>query len=126
MEYEACVRRRRRGDYAVSANNDLMWYRHDGRATGSNQWTAPEGKKVGTRWTVKQVFSSGNDVICAVTPDGELRWNRHDGFADRSVGWAANHGKKVGNVRVAEIFLAQPSLTPNCSANSPKVPLPCS
>jgi hypothetical protein len=43
--------------YGVTTNGDLMWYRHDGRADGSFRWAAPQGEKVGTGWTFKDVFS---------------------------------------------------------------------
>jgi hypothetical protein len=43
--------------YAITQNNDLMWYRHDGRNDGTFRWAFNEGKKVGNGWSVKQVFS---------------------------------------------------------------------
>jgi hypothetical protein len=42
---------------AVTFNDELMWYRHDGRSDGRFTWAAPEGKKVGTGWVFKDVFS---------------------------------------------------------------------
>ncbi len=43
--------------YAITQNNDLMWYRHEGRNDGTFRWTFDEGKKVGNGWNVKHVFS---------------------------------------------------------------------
>lgn len=43
--------------YAVTDNNDLMWYRHDGRTDGTFKWAFNEGKKVGNGWSVKHIFS---------------------------------------------------------------------
>jgi hypothetical protein len=43
--------------YAVMANGDLLWNRHDGRGDGSFTWAAPQGKKVGTGWMFNDVFS---------------------------------------------------------------------
>jgi hypothetical protein len=43
--------------YAVTESGDLLWYRHAGYPDGSIRWGAPEGKKVGSGWAVKQVFS---------------------------------------------------------------------
>jgi hypothetical protein len=43
--------------YAINQNNDLLWYRHDGRNDGTFRWAFNEGKKVGNGWNVKQVFS---------------------------------------------------------------------
>jgi Tachylectin len=82
--------------YAVLGNNDLMWYRHDGRNDGSFAW-ASEGRKVGEGWDVKQIFSGGGGVIYTVTSGGDLMWYRHDGRGDGSFRWAADTGKKVGN-----------------------------
>src|ERR1700676_1472681 len=82
--------------YALSSNGDLLWYRHDGQADGTFRW-APGGKKVGTGWAFKQVFSGGDGVIYAITPGGDLLWYRHDGRGDGSFRWAASEGKKVGS-----------------------------
>jgi len=82
--------------YAVTSNNDLMWYRHDGRYNGSFTW-ASEGRKVGQGWDMKQIFAGGGGVIYAVTSGGDLLWYRHDGRGDGSFKWAADAGKKVGN-----------------------------
>jgi hypothetical protein len=38
-------------------NNELMWYRHDGRGDGSFKWADNAGRKVGQGWNVKEVFS---------------------------------------------------------------------
>jgi hypothetical protein len=43
--------------YAQMPNNDLLWYRHDGRGDGSFRWGFPEGKKVGVGWNFVQLFS---------------------------------------------------------------------
>jgi len=43
--------------YAIAPDNDLMWYRHDGRNDGTFRWAFNEGKKVGVGWSFKQVFS---------------------------------------------------------------------
>jgi len=82
--------------YALTANNELLWYSHSGRKDGSFRW-ATEPKKVGTGWNVKQVFSGGYGVIYAITDNGDLIWNRHDGRNDGSFEWAAPNGKKVGS-----------------------------
>lgn len=39
---------------------DLLWNRHDGRIDGTFRWALSEGKKVGHRWNVEQVFSDAN------------------------------------------------------------------
>jgi hypothetical protein len=46
--------------YGVTSNADLLWYRHDGWADGSVKWAAPEGKKVGTGWAFKDIFSGAS------------------------------------------------------------------
>ena len=41
--------------YAMDPNGDLHWYRHNGRADGSFNWSGPT--KVGTGWqNFKSVF----------------------------------------------------------------------
>ncbi len=82
--------------YALATNDDLLWYRHSGREDGTFRWAAPEGKKVGTGWDFKQVFSGGDGVIYAITSTGDLLWYRHDGRDDGSFRWAAGAGNKVG------------------------------
>ena len=81
--------------YAVDQNNNLLWYRHDGREDGTPNWAGPEGKNVGTGWTFTHVFSGGDGIIYAVKPNGELLWYRHDGRGDGTPRWATE-GKVVG------------------------------
>ena len=83
--------------YAVTNNNDLMWYRHDGRNDGTFRWAFNEGKKVGNGWSVKHIFSGGDGIIYAITDNNDLMWYRHDGRNDGTFRWAFNEGKKVGN-----------------------------
>ena len=84
--------------YALAPNNELLWYRHDGREDGSFNWAASGAKKVvGTGWGFKQVFPGDDGVIYAITSGGDLLWYRHDGRADGSFRWAASEGKKVGS-----------------------------
>ena len=83
--------------YIRTANDDLLWYRHDGRTDGTFRWAAAEGKKVGSGWAFKQVFSGGNGVIYAITDAGDLLWYRHDGHADGTFRWAAADGKKIAS-----------------------------
>ena len=82
--------------YALTANNDLLWYRHDGRDDGAARWAVAEAKTVGTGWTFKHVFPGGDGVIYAITDTGDLLWYRHDGRGDGSFRWAAEEGRKVG------------------------------
>ena len=83
--------------YAVTDNNDLMWYRHDGRTDGTFRWAFNKGKKVGNGWSVKHIFSGGDGIIYAVTDNNDLMWYRHEGRTDGTFRWAFNEGKKVGN-----------------------------
>jgi hypothetical protein len=41
----------------INAQNELLWYRHEGREDGTGQWAATNGKVVGTGWNFKNVFS---------------------------------------------------------------------
>ena len=100
--------------YSVTLNNDLMWYRHDGRNDGTYRWAYTNGKKVGSGWEFKELFSGGNGIIYGVTPvvpveqgrvglqrtpitesGGDLMWARHLGRQDGSFGW--DGPKKVGS-----------------------------
>jgi hypothetical protein len=83
--------------YAVAANDDLLWYRHDGHDDGSNKWAFDHPQKVGNGWNFKQLFSGGNGVIYAVAANDDLLWYRHDGHDDGSNKWAFDHPQKVGN-----------------------------
>jgi hypothetical protein len=85
------------GSYAAAAGGDLLWYRHDGREDGSFRWTDNNGRKAGSGWNFKEVFSGDNGVIYAITADGDLLWYRHDGRDDGSFRWADNNGRKVGS-----------------------------
>lgn len=78
--------------YAVPSNNDLMWYRHDGKGDGSFKWSGP--KKVGNGWSFKQMFSGGGGVIYGISDAAELMWYRHDGHNDGSFRWTGP--KQVG------------------------------
>jgi hypothetical protein len=82
--------------YAISPNNDLMWYRHEGRNDGTFRWTSNEGRKVGVGWNFKHVFSGGNGIIYAITQNNDLMWYRHEGRNDGTFRWTFNEGKKVG------------------------------
>ena len=72
--------------YVVDAEGRLIWYRHNGVATGEGletpgAWSGP--REVGVGWgSALHLFSTGGGVIYAVMPDGTLRWYRHDGYLD--------------------------------------------
>jgi hypothetical protein len=83
--------------YTRTASNELFWYRHSGQQDGTFSWATPTGRRVGTGWDFKQVFSGGDGVIYAITPSGDLLWYRHDGHGDGSFRWAAASSRKVGN-----------------------------
>src|SRR5436190_7696640 len=83
--------------YAITQNNDLLWYRHEGRNDGTFRWASSEGKKVASGWNVKAAFSAGGGIIYALMQNNDLLWNRHDGRNDGTSRWASNEGRKVGN-----------------------------
>ena len=84
--------------YAVTQNDDLLWYRHDGRNDGTFKSASNGGSKVGNGWNFKHVFSGGDGIIYAITQNDEhLLWYRHDGRNDGTFRWASNEGRKVGN-----------------------------
>jgi hypothetical protein len=101
--------------YSVTPGNDLMWYRHEGRLDGTFRWAFANGKKVGSGWDFKEVFSGGDGIIYGVTPvvpglssvtdlkgspsggekGGDLLWALHVGRQDGSFRWTGP--KKVGS-----------------------------
>lgn len=83
--------------YAVNAENELLWYRHDGRDDGSFRWAAPLPKTVGSGWDVRQVFSGGDGAMYAVMANGDLLWNRHEGRTDGTFRWASPQSRKIGS-----------------------------
>ncbi|PYP83216.1 MAG: hypothetical protein DMG65_24820 [Candidatus Angelobacter sp. Gp1-AA117] len=82
--------------YGVGPNNDLLWYRHDGRTDGSFRWPFSQGKQVGVGWVFKHLFSGGNGIIYGIKENGDLLWYRHEGRADGSFRWPFSEGKTVG------------------------------
>jgi hypothetical protein len=79
--------------YGVTLNDDLMWYRHDGRNDGSAAWATPEAKQVGRGWEFKQLFASSG-YLYGIKNTGELMWYHHLGREDGSFRW--EEGKQVG------------------------------
>lgn len=82
--------------YAVNADNDLLWYRHDGVGNGNWEWTDDSARKVGTGWDFKHVVSGGGGIIYAVNAADELLWYRHDGHGNGKWEWTADTGRRVG------------------------------
>jgi hypothetical protein len=80
--------------YTVTLNDDLMWYRHDGRTDGSFRWAAGAGKQVGVGWNFKQLFASGG-ILYGIQDNGDLMWYQHLGREDGTFRWEGP--KKVGN-----------------------------
>jgi len=67
--------------YAVDKIGDLLWYRHNGFASGSTHnevgaWDGPTIQSWGWQG-LEQIFSGSDGVIYAITKDGTLRWYRH-------------------------------------------------
>ncbi len=56
--------------YAIDQNNDLLWFRHDGRSDGSFRWFDNNARKVGVGWDMKHVFSG--DVPAGTGDDGPV------------------------------------------------------
>ncbi len=63
--------------YAVGADGNLEWRRHDGAEQGLPQWQS--AVPVGGGWgSFKHVFNGGKNIIYAVNQQGDLLWYRHD------------------------------------------------
>lgn len=87
--------------YAITSENKLLWYRHNGINDGSFNWKGPQ--QVGTGWNFKHVFSGGDGIIYAIEREvaagitlngksvpasgGRLLWFRHVGQADGTFKW---------------------------------------
>jgi hypothetical protein len=80
--------------YAVTGNNDLLWYNHTGRVDGTFAWTSDAGRPVGTGWGFSRVFSGGEGVIYGINDAGDLMWYRHKGRDTGTVSW--DEGRRVG------------------------------
>ena len=70
--------------YAITPDGRLWWYHHIAYRTGGglDEPGAWEGRTVvGRGWEgFKQVFSTGEGIIYAITPDGRLWWYRHKAY----------------------------------------------
>ena len=83
--------------YAVRANGELAWNRHEGRDDGTFRWASDNGRQVGTGWGgLEHVFSGGDGIVYAVRRNGELAWNRHEGRDDGTFRWVSDNGRRVG------------------------------
>jgi hypothetical protein len=82
--------------YAINEANELLWYHHDGCADGTFRWTDTKGRKVGTGWDVKHVFSGGEGIVYAINQANDLLWYRHEGIGDGTFRWTDTKGRKVG------------------------------
>ncbi len=95
-------RRDVKGDiYRVGADNQLHWYRHDGRVDGSGNWaygSYGSGSPIGQGWAVKDLFSGGGSlgILYTVDANNTLRWYRHNGRVDGGFRWTYGSGTEIG------------------------------
>jgi len=65
--------------YAVKPDGQLLWYRHDGYATGDSKWSGP--LKVGSGWqNFRAIIPVGDGIILGVTDDGRMLWYKHKDY----------------------------------------------
>ncbi len=83
------------GIYVVDANNDLHWYRHDGRTTGIFSWAGTSGAVVGHGWAFRKIFSGGGSLgtLYGIDANNLLYWYRHDERTDGGPLWTFESGK---------------------------------
>jgi uncharacterized protein (TIGR02145 family) len=62
--------------YAITHDNELLYYKHNEKPTGERQFSAA-GIKIGSGWKYKKVFSGGNGIIYAINNKYELLYFRH-------------------------------------------------
>ncbi len=97
--------------YALTTDNKLMWFRHDGFNNGADDWGSPApkitsepavrlgrkskvfakrdsilsaitgGTEVGRGWNFKRIFSGGEGIVYAIRDDGKLMWYRHNEYS---------------------------------------------
>ncbi len=79
--------------YALTQDDKLIWYQHNGFNTGTFDWNG--GIEVGHGWTFKRIFAGGDGIIYAIRQDGILCWYRHLGYKDGSHQWSQN--TEIGN-----------------------------
>jgi hypothetical protein len=93
--------------YAVRANGELLWYRHDGAGDGSKTW-ANDGSlnPVGSGWAAgyRRVFSGCNGVIYLIGDDGTLYWYKHTGFLEGDPTWEARRPVGTGWQSFVNVF----------------------
>ena len=84
--------------YAVTEAGDLIWYRHTGYETGTDDWKNDTGRVVGKGWgKFKQLFGGIDGIIYAVDNNKDLFWFKHLGQRDGSDRWGNNgKGVKIG------------------------------
>ncbi len=92
-------RRDVKGDiYRVGADDQLHWYRHDGRTNGAPSWAYGSGNAIDQSWAFKDVFAGGGSsgILYTIDYNNTLRWTRHDGRVDGGDRWAFNSGAEIG------------------------------
>jgi hypothetical protein len=72
--------------YVVKTDGRLLWFRHNGWATGAKVWEGPV--QVGYGWQhFTKVIPGAEGVIYAVDTDGNLWWYRHLGYKTGENTW---------------------------------------
>lgn len=82
--------------YGVKSNGDLLWYRHNGWKTGSQDWANNgTGKPVGNGWDIyNKIFSASNGSIYAISHKKVLYYYKHQGWSEGDMNWS-NGGNGV-------------------------------
>ena len=82
--------------YGVNSDNNLVWFRHTGYATGTGYWASNTGAVVGWSWTASTMFTGSQGRIYTIGADLNLNWYRHAGYLDGTVNWVDNYARLVG------------------------------
>jgi hypothetical protein len=80
--------------YAIKPDGQLLWYAHEGYATGTGKWAnGGQGVRLSGQWVdgVRRVFSGGLGVIYVIRDDGTMRWFRHTGSSTGADTWVGGH-----------------------------------
>jgi hypothetical protein len=83
--------------YAIDTNGRLLWYRHDGALTRSEQWSG--GQEISKGWGhFTQVFSvATTGIIYAIDTNGNLYRYNHTGWLTGAATWENWNPPPIGN-----------------------------
>ena len=71
--------------YALTQDNRLLWYQHEGFNDGSNSWKGPI--EVARDWSFVRLFGGGDGIVYGIRADRNLVWTRNNGASHEAASW---------------------------------------